>query len=633
MRTFFFALLITITCCASAQDFLTYAAVNIPDSLQKNADAVYRLDETEIIIESGVKLTTKEHVIVTILTQNGLNHSRHQVNVSNNTKLDDITIKVFNSLGIEVAKYKKKDMELKGILSSTTFASDDKIYTIDFPVPDLPCTVEYVQTTTDNGFLDLPTFFMGGYHESFLNSRYIVKVNHNNSINYKAYNTKVQPTVQIDNVYKTYTWEQKNQPVFPYESGSAGSSNLPRIDISPLYFNYEGHSGSMKSWSEFGKWRLPFYTEEKPFTGEKVNFFNSLIQNAKSEKEKISILYKYVQSETRYLFIAYGIGGFKPFPSSFVEKNKYGDCKALSNYLKHILQAVGIKSYTASIYAGSNNILFDPSFVSNISNHIILCVPHQNDTTWLECTSKLTQPGILGNFTENRNALLLTENGGVLVNTPTSKAINNQWIAKTRSQISDDGGAIVRSRIYITGDFWQNFYYATNGKSKDEIKKALVNQFGYKAPDEYEMNIVGDSAAGHVITLDLAYYKFFDFKAGSKHFFPFRQYKLNEETIAPAETRRYEYLFDFPYIKTDSTVYQLPANFKQEALPPAKQIKHNFVEYQNNIQLNNTGSELTVTTHLTLNNHIVPAKLYNEVALVFDAIKKDEGQKIVLKKE
>jgi hypothetical protein len=328
-----------------------------------------------------------------------------------------------------------------------------------------------------------------------------------------------------------------------------------------------------------------------------------------------------------------GIGGLKPFPASFVEKKKYGDCKALSNYMKHLLKVAGIKSYAAIIKSGSNAFPADPSFPNEGFDHVILCVPNDKDTIWLECTSKLPKPGILGNFTENRNALLITENGGVLVNTPVSKSINNQWRAKTDAEIFDDGSALIHSRILVSGEFWKYIYAYTESESKDEIKKALVNSFGYKAPDDFELKLLGDSANGHLLQLDLAYSQFFDFKAGAKHFFPLRQYRLNDETIKPAETRKFDYLFDFPYIKTDSTVYKLPGNFKKDNLPHLKEINNEFVIYKNDVQLNETENELKVVTQLTLTKHIIPAKQFNEVANSFEAIKKDEGQKLVLKKE
>ncbi|MEQ1796824.1 MAG: DUF3857 domain-containing protein [Lacibacter sp.] len=634
MRNLLTVLFIFIQQIVFSQGLLTYSSLTIPDSLKKDADAVFRLDEMNISIQSPSKMSIREHRIVTVLTKTGLEHSKINIHVDKMKKLDEVSVKVYNDLGFEIKTYKKKDFALEGMLSETTLASDDKMYNLSFPVPGLPCTIEVDYTVNYSGYVDLPEWYFGNTKESLMTSRYTISTNSSNQIKYKAYNTSIEPVITTANENKVYTWEIKNQPVLKNEPGSAGRSvYIPRIDVSPLYFNYDGYPGTMANWVDFGKWRFPFYTEENPFTEKEMDFFKSLVKDAATEEEKIGILYKYMQKETRYVFIAYGIGGLKPFPASFVEKKKYGDCKALSNYMKHILSAVGIKSYTASIYAGKDYIPFDPLFISNKSNHIIVCVPLRKDSVWLECTSKLTAPGKLGPFTENRNALLITENGGVLVNTPVSKSSDNKWLAKTNVELFDDGSALVKSRIFVSGEFWEYIYGYTDSKSKDDTKKALVNAFGYKAPDEYELKIVSDSADGHVVQLNMGYRQFFDFKAGAKHFFPLRQYKLNDETIKPAETRKFEYLFDFPYVKSDSTFYKLPGNFKKENLPSLKEIKNTFVFYKNEVQINETGDELKVITQLTLNKHVIPALQYNEVATSFELIKKDEGQKIVLKKE
>ncbi len=619
---------------AFSQGLLTYSSLTIPDSLKKGADAVFRLDETVVEINSASKYTVSDHRIITILNKDGLRHSGIVFLTDKLIKLDEAEVRIYNDLGLEIKKYRKKDFSVVGNPYESSLATDNKYYYLEAPMPEPPFTIEVTSVIKLYGYIDFPDWKFGSSDESFELSRFKIVVPTDLDIRYKAYNTTLTPAVSTDGNNKVYEWQVKNQKIFPAESKSYGSVlTIPRISIAPTAFEYDDYKGSFLTWKDYGAWYYSFYEEENPFSPEKNAKIQALVANAKTNKEKISILYKKMQTDTRYVSIQLGIGGLKPFPASFVEEKKYGDCKALSNYMKHLLKAAGIKSYAAIIKSGKNAYPADPSFPNEGFDHVILCVPNDKDTVWLECTSKLPEPGILGNFTENRNALLITENGGVLVNTPVSKSSDNQWQAKTNVELFDDGSAFVKSRIFVSGEFWEYIYAYTDSKSKDDIKKALVNVFGYKAPDDYELKIVTDSADGHVIQLNMEYRQFFDFKAGAKHFFPLRQYKLNDETIKTAETRKFEYLFDFPYIKSDSTVYKLPGNFKKENLPPNKEIKNNFVFYKTEVQINETGDELKVVTQLTLNKHIIPAQQYNEVANSFESIKKDEGQKIVLKKE
>lgn len=70
-----------------------------------------------------------------------------------------------------------------------------------------------------------------------------------------------------------------------------------------------------------------------------------------------------MQNKTRYVLISMGIGGWKPMPASEVSKKGYGDCKALTNYMRTLLTAKeGIPSYYAIIYNDDSVINFDKDF-------------------------------------------------------------------------------------------------------------------------------------------------------------------------------------------------------------------------------------------------------------------------------
>ncbi len=140
------------------------------------------------------------------------------------------------------------------------------------------------------------------------------------------------------------------------------------------------------------------------------------------------------------------------------------------------LDAVGIKIYPALINAEYDKQPVDPSFPHNSFNHVILCVPDTKDTTWLECTSTATDPGVLGSFTENRNALLITPQGGVLVATPKSYAGENTFHLKTKVILKDDASGESESVMQSKGEYKEEVIHYLLNEKKDDQKEYLVKR-------------------------------------------------------------------------------------------------------------------------------------------------------------
>ena len=95
-----------------------------------------------------------------------------------------------------------------------------------------------------------------------------------------------------------------------------------------------------------------------------------------------------MQSKSRYIFVALGIGGWQPMLPDEVQKKGYGDCKGLSTYMKILLDEAGIPSYYCKINSANSSVSFDEDFPKMGGNHIILMVPTEKGTIWLENTSQ-----------------------------------------------------------------------------------------------------------------------------------------------------------------------------------------------------------------------------------------------------
>jgi hypothetical protein len=72
-------------------------------------------------------------------------------------------------------------------------------------------------------------------------------------------------------------------------------------------------------------------------------------------------------------------------------------------------------------------------------------VPFEKDTVWLECTSQYQPFGFLGDFTDDRDVLLITDESGKIAHTKIYKTEDNTQNRKIEAQIDSAGNAAVTS--------------------------------------------------------------------------------------------------------------------------------------------------------------------------------------------
>ena len=264
-----------------------------------------------------------------------------------------------------------------------------------------------------------------------------------------------KPTVDSTSMKHEYNWTFYNKTASRLKS----ERELNKIySILPILENFQmdGVEGSLKNWQTFGVW-LSKLNEGLDVLSEKAkDEIKTVIGFEKNEKEITKKLYRYLQENMRYVSIQLGIGGYRPMPAQSVHEFKYGDCKALSNYMKAILNVAGISSRYIIINAGKNALSPDPSDARNVFNHAILAVPFEKDTLFLECTSKDVSAGYQGSFTGNRLALLVNGEESGLVKTTHYNHTDNEIFNRFDIQIKKDLPAQINHQQKLV-----LFYYST----------------------------------------------------------------------------------------------------------------------------------------------------------------------------
>ncbi|CAN5375723.1 hypothetical protein BH11BAC3_BH11BAC3_39980 [soil metagenome] len=602
----------------------------IPEDLKKNAHAVKREEHIEFEVKSINKASYKVHQVITILDENGKDELEFHEFSDQFHSLESVNIQLFDSKGNSLKKYKRSDLSIQ--TSGEGLVPDGKVYFIQFPSGSYPVTMMVDYELRYTGLLNYPDYYVQFPEQSVENSMYTATVPVDLDLRYKNKNTNLAPVVAGDGKVKTYTWTSKNLPALAYEPGSVSSnSRYPHVILSPNKFELDNYSGDMSSWESFGKWYGDLSKNTSNLTNERKEFFKSMVKDAGTDLEKIKLIYNYLQTNCRYVSIQLGIGGFKPFEADFVDKKKYGDCKALSNYTQACLGAVGIKSYQALINASYNQEPVDPAFPHNGFNHVIVCVPLNKDTVWLECTSNSTEVGVLGNFTENRNALLITENGGKLVPTPRSKASENILATHSNIDLAEDGSGIAKITMYSNGEFKQDFIHYISNKKKDDQKRFLVRYIGYMQPDDFE--IIYDQADKKAATkMAMSISKVPEFTAGKKMFLNPRIYKIWNEDLPKTENRTQDYYFENPYIKTDTTIYKLPEGYGIESLPKAKNLKFDYGNFSSTYTFDEAAKTVTSVAKLELDEYKIPAAKFAAMRNFFNEVSGEYTEKIVIKK-
>jgi hypothetical protein len=610
-----------------------YTAAGIPDSLKEDANSVLRYNMEDVEVKGPGKEIVKVHSVVTILNEKGdreaavdLPYNRKFINVSS------FEMMIYDASGKLIKKYHKGDLFDHADENDETLVSDDRSLSMIYAVASYPTTVEKIYEIDDESFINLYQWDVQQEDQSVQSSNFSISIKNDAGFRYLDRNTTLKPQKKsLDNI-DNYTWQASNLKAIKMEDGAMPWKVLPKVELGMDKFECYGYPGDFSSWQSFGKWQQTLNADVCNLNPQRVAEIQQMTAGIKTDKEKAKFLYEYMEQNVRYVNIALGIGGFKPFPADFVDQKKYGDCKALSNYMVALLKTVNINAYFAIVNAGNNEEPQNISFPYDIADHIIVCIPFKGDTTWLECTSEKMRFGHLGPFTENRNALLITEDGGKLVNTPKSKAEDNQFNSEVHLELDSDGSAKAQVKFLSTGEYRFEFLSMAAAKTEQQ-KEALLTGYNIKQPSAFDIKQGADNDGVDEMELHLEYDKFCDILLGNKQFYHPHVFNLCGFTVPILEKRKTDFYFKYPVETSCVTTIDLPKGFEVETMPANQSLKFTYGNYDVKYTYDVVKNQVISMAKFNITNQDIPAAKYTELQQYLDAVAKAQNKKLVIRRK
>jgi hypothetical protein len=612
-----------------AEDF-KYPVADIPKNLLKDAKAVVRTEDIVTEITSNGSLVQKITYAITILNKNGEQNSYFLHPYDKTIKISKIKAYAYDESGVEIKKKGGYDILDYAMISQGTTYADSRIKAIIPGQFKYPYTMLYTYEVAYSDVFIYPGWNpVIDFNVAVEKSKFSLIVSYQAACRFFEKNLTDKVQIQSTGQSTVYSWELSDRPADKNEEFCPAISDFaPAVMIAPSHINVGGMEGNIESWQGFGQWINQLNQDRNNLPEETIVKIRKMTEGITDERAKIKVLYEYMQNKTRYVSIQIGIGGFQPFDAETVDRLSYGDCKALSNYMKSILEVVGIESRYTLVRAGRENPSMNKNFPSSQFNHAIVCVPQQKDTIWLECTSQNIPFNYLGTFTSDRDVLLMDSTGGKFVHTPLLNMESNLQSCKATLTIDQTGSGYSDIETIYHGATYDAYMPILMSDQADR-KKMLIKKIQIPNFELDNFNIKETKSEDPFVTEQLNLFATnYCTKIGENLMLYLNMMNKLRESPFRSATRENTICIKWPVYEVDTIVYELPKGYTMENIPAKVSLQSDFGQYTTEVTKSGSTIQYIRTFKVFKAEH--PVDRYDEIVSFFDKIVTADENKVML---
>jgi Domain of Unknown Function with PDB structure (DUF3857)/Transglutaminase-like superfamily len=627
-----------------------HALVSVPlPAYDEKTSAVLLYSETNVVVVSTDKIRTQVREAYRILRPEGRHHGTVVVYASSNKKVTSLHGWCIPAQGKDFEVKDKDAVEMAPMgMENGELVTDLKAKVLHIPAPDPGNIVGYEYEVEEQPFV-----LQDGWRFQETNpvreSHYTLQLPPGWEYKASFLNfPQAQPSQVGANQWQWSVHDVKEiriEAEMPPVSGIAGQMIVS-------FFPAGGPStkDGFANWQGMGSWYGNLVTGRTDASPEIKQEVVTLTASKPSILEKMQALGEFVQHDIRYVAIELGIGGWQPHYAADIFSHRYGDCKDKATLMRSMLHEIGVDSYYVVINTQRGSIT--PTTPAHQAfNHAILAVklpdgladpslvatwqhPTLGKVLFFDPTDELTPFGRIRGPLQANYGLLVTPNGGELVQLPQQAAAMNSIQRTAKFTLDPDGTLTGDVKEVRLGDraMVERWRLRTVTQDKDRIKPietvlagslssfqirqaSIVNLQLANQPFGFNYSFVSDNYAKNAGDLLLV-----------------RPRVLGDKSSALLETkepRRFSIELEEPTRDTDTFEITIPPGYTVDDLPPAVDADYSFASYHSKTET--TGNEIRYTRTFEVKELSVPVERSDDLRKFYRTIASDERNTVVLK--
>ena len=404
------------------------------------------------------------------------------------------------------------------------------------------------------------------------------------------------------------------------------------------------------TWQQMGTWYANLTAGRRDASDAIKQQVTTLTTQAPNQLDKMKAIARFVQHEIRYVAIELGIGGWQPHPATDVFSHRYGDCKDKATLMSSMLSAMGVESYYVIINTERGSITADTP-AHNGFDHAILAIklpdgvssptlvstlqhPKLGRLLFFDPTNELTPLGQIGGYLQANYGLLVTPDGGELVELPKQPASLNS-IQRTAKLTLDTTGKLQGTveEVRVGDRAWsQRHALRTVSNNADRLKpienllSGSLSNFRITKASIVNLNM-SDQPFGFNYAFEADNYA-----KNAGNLLLLRPRVFGSKTRGILETkdpRRFPIEFDGPVQDTDNFEITLPPGYAVDELPPPVDADFSFASYHSKTEVK--GNVIGYTRTFEVKELSVAVGKAEELKKFYRMIASDERNTAVLK--